>query len=146
MKLTVEAFAQEQKSHPVQVEIVAASWTFAERGQKSDQYQNSHPDAKQSPHGPVGGRNSIGNQQCGNIHTHCGEKIFAASSCLFQDIHVRRRVDRTVIHSFPPAVHRWKATDLFSFSEKEIPDRKNRLTESYKQKIWYNNTDAVINQ
>jgi hypothetical protein len=29
MKLTVEAFAQKQKSHPVHMEIVAASWTFA---------------------------------------------------------------------------------------------------------------------
>lgn len=86
------------------VEIVAASWTFAESGEKSDQYQNNYPDAKKSSHGSVGGRNPIGNQQCGNIHTHSGEKIFAASSCLFKDIHVRRRVNRTVVHSFPPAL------------------------------------------
>jgi hypothetical protein len=34
----------------------------------------------------------------------------------------------------------------FSFSEKEIPDRKKRFTQSNKQQIGYNNADAFINQ
>jgi hypothetical protein len=32
----MEAFAQDEKSHTMQVEIVAASWTFAQSDKKSD--------------------------------------------------------------------------------------------------------------
>ena len=55
MKLAMEAFAQEQKSHPVHMEIVAASWAFTRCGQKSDNDQYDNPDAEHSPHGTVGG-------------------------------------------------------------------------------------------
>lgn len=104
MKLAVETFAQNQKSHSVHMEIVAAARTFTERGQKGYQYQDSNPEAKQSSHCFVGGRNGVGNHHCGNIHKQRAEKILAASSSFFQDIHVPQRTDRTVIHSFPPAV------------------------------------------
>lgn len=55
MKLTVETFAQNQKSHPMHMEIVAASWTFAYCCQKSEYDQHGNPDAKYCPHGSVGG-------------------------------------------------------------------------------------------
>lgn len=54
MKLAMEAFAQDQQDHPVQMEIVAAARTFTESHQKSDYDQNDNPENKQSPHGPVG--------------------------------------------------------------------------------------------
>jgi hypothetical protein len=56
MKLTVEAFPQNQKSHSVHMKVVAASWAFAECNEKCGNNQNYKPDAKQSSHGPVGGR------------------------------------------------------------------------------------------
>lgn len=98
MKLTVEAFAQKQKCHTVHMEIVAASWTSAQGGHKCEEKQQDNPDAEKGSHRPVGGRKVVGNQQCGDIQQHGAEKIFAAPSCLFQDIQVRRRIDRAVIY------------------------------------------------
>ena len=55
MKLAVKAFAKDQESDPVHMKIVAASWTFTQRDQKSGNNQNGNPDAEQSSHGSVGG-------------------------------------------------------------------------------------------
>lgn len=62
MKLTVKTFTQNQKSHAVKMEIVAASWTFAQGDQKSDYEQYYQPYSKQSAHGSVGRRDLMDNQ------------------------------------------------------------------------------------
>jgi len=46
MQLAVEAFAQGQKGHSVQMKVVAASWAFAKSEQKSDDDQSNKPDDK----------------------------------------------------------------------------------------------------
>ena len=53
MKLTVEAFSKNQKSHSVQVEIVATTWTFAECNQKCDEDQQRNPEPEYGSHGHV---------------------------------------------------------------------------------------------
>ena len=101
----METLAQNQERHPVYVEIVAASWTPAECGKERGYDQEDYPDAEHSPHGSVGGRKMIGDQQGGDIYEHGTEKIFAASPCCLQDTQVRHLVDRTVIHSFLQRCH-----------------------------------------
>ena len=43
MKLTVEALAQNQESYAMHMEIVAASWTFAECDQNRGNNQKNNP-------------------------------------------------------------------------------------------------------
>ena len=62
MKLTVEAFAQNQKSYAMHMEIVAASWTSTKRNQKSGYDQNDNPDNKYGSHGSISRRDFVGNQ------------------------------------------------------------------------------------
>jgi len=60
MKLTVEAFSQDQQCHAVHMEIVSAPGTFAQCNQKCCNNQQHYPDAEQGAHNLVGGRNVIG--------------------------------------------------------------------------------------
>jgi hypothetical protein len=55
MQLTVEAFAENKKRHPMHMKIVAASRALAYSRKKSRYDQKDYPDAKHSSHGPVGG-------------------------------------------------------------------------------------------
>lgn len=43
MELAVEAFAQREECHSVEMEIVAASWASAQRQQKRDDDQGNKP-------------------------------------------------------------------------------------------------------
>jgi hypothetical protein len=62
VKLTVEASAKYQKGYSVNMKIVAASRAPAECSQESGYDQENNPYAEYSTHGPVGGRELIGDQ------------------------------------------------------------------------------------
>ncbi len=46
MKLAMEAFAQDQQSDAVHVEVVAAPWTFTECNQNRGNNQKNNPDGE----------------------------------------------------------------------------------------------------
>ena len=57
VKLTMEAFTENQQGHSIGMEIVAASRTFTDGNHYCCQYQKDEPDAEECPHGPGGGGN-----------------------------------------------------------------------------------------
>ncbi len=46
MKLAVEAFAQNEESYAVQMEVVATPWTFAECNQYRGNNKKNNPDGE----------------------------------------------------------------------------------------------------
>jgi hypothetical protein len=128
------------------MEIVAAAGTFTQSDLERDKNQQDNPKAKDGSHGLVGRGYSVGNKDGRNVHQYGEKKQPAAAPGLFHNCNICRRINRAILHSTPPTIPYPSYSGLIFFSENEIPDRKNRSSEGYKEEVGYNNTDAVINQ